>query len=155
MKNNSSEISFYRLTTLPIMKAAPKLIEKIYYSGQRLVVIVENDAMMKIIDDGLWAYSTKHFIPHATKLDDHKENQPVYITDAFENPNNAKIIMIVGQIELTDIVADKLIHLFDGNDQKQLEFARKKWKSYQNAGNILTYWQQNMDGAWEKVNNEK
>lgn len=153
MKNNSVDISFYRLTTLPIIKAAPKLIEKIYYSGQKLIVLTEDEQLTKTIDGALWAYSTKHFIPHGTNADEHPDDQPVYITHAYENPNDAKIIMIVGKAEVEEkagVAVDKLIYLFDGNYQDQLEFARVKWKEYQKNGNPITYWRQNMDGAWEK-----
>ena len=100
MKSKSCEISFYRLTTLPISKAAPKLIEKIYYSKQRLVVIAENEVMMKTLDDGLWVYSTKHFIPHGTFADEHPSDQPVYLTTKLENPNNATLVMALGRVEL-------------------------------------------------------
>lgn len=151
MKNNlSREISFYRLTTLPLAKAAPKLIEKIYYSKQNLVVVCENETIMRTLDDGLWVYSTKHFIPHATLLDEHPSDQPVYITTKLENPNNANIAMALGKLDLEDFSPEKYLYMFDGNIQDQLEFARNKWKSYQNQGHHLTYWQQNSDGTWEK-----
>ena len=151
MKNNQLEISFYRLTTLPIIKAAPKLIEKIYYSKQRLVVISETEEMIKTLDDGLWVYSTKHFIPHGTFLDLHPKDQPVYLANKVENPNEATVAMALGRVDLEDFPVNKYLYMFDGNDQGQLEFARKKWKFHQDAGNIVTYWQQKMDGAWEKT----
>ncbi len=150
MNNRALEVSFYKLTTLPIIKAAPKLIEKIYYSNQRLVIIAENEELMKSVDDGLWVYSTKHFIPHATITDDHPEDQPVYLTTKLENPNEASIFMALGKVNLDQVSASKLLYMFDGNVPAQLEFARKKWKFYQGSGHSLTYWQQNIDGGWEK-----
>ena len=150
MKNKNCEISFYKLTTLPIHKAAPKLIEKIYYSKQRLVVISETESMMKTLDDGLWVYSTKHFIPHATFADEHSNDQPIYLTTRDENPNSAELVMALGKVDLDSFVANKYFYMFDGNDQAHLEFARNKWKSYQGKEHNLTYWQQKMDGSWEK-----
>ncbi len=150
MKNSPIEISFYRLTTLPITKAAPKLIEKIYYSGQRLIVIAQESNLLKSVDDGLWVYSTKHFIPHGTEADEYPEDQPVYLTTKLENPNGADIFMALGKVDLDQVKASKLLYMFDGNIPEQLEFAREKWKSYQNSGHSLVYWQQNMQGAWEK-----
>ncbi len=150
MKNKAGEISFYRLTTLPLAKAAPKLIEKIYYSKQNLVVISETEEMMKTLDNGLWVYSTKHFIPHGTFVDEHPNDQPVYLTTKIENPNNATIVMALGRVELEDFEAAKYLYMFDGNDQEQLHFARNKWKSYQSQSQNITYWQQKLDGGWEK-----
>ena len=148
MKNK--EISFYRLTTLPIDKAAPKLIEKIYYSKQRLVVIAENEALMTRLDDGLWVYSTKHFIPHGTHADEHPQDQPVYLTTKLENPNDASLVMALGNVDLDGFAADKYLYMFDGNNPEQVEFSRNKWRSYKQQQCNLVYWQQNLAGAWEK-----
>ena len=149
MYHQPAEVSFYRLTTLPIIKAAPKLIEKIYYSGQKLVVI-GNETLVKNLDDGLWAYSTKHFIPHGTFSDPHPSDQPVYLTSHLENPNQASIAMALGVVKLDEVKVDKKLYMFDGNDKEQLEFARNKWKSYKTAGVPIIYWQQKIDGTWEK-----
>ncbi len=150
MKNNIREISFYKLVTLPIHKAAPKLIDKIYYSKQNLVVIAESESLMKTIDDGLWAYSTKHFIPHGTSADEHPEEQPVYLTTKIENPNKAELVMALGKVALDSFTANKYLYMFDGNDTAQLEFAKIKWKEYKQQNHSLTYWQQTIEGSWEK-----
>lgn len=150
MKSNAMEISFYKLTTLPINKAAPRLIEKIYYSKQRLLVVAESEELMRSLDDGLWAYSTKHFIPHATFSDEYPADQPVYLSTKIENPNESSIAMALGKVELDDAPVSKLLYMFDGNIPEQVAFARKKWKSYQNSNHSLVFWQQNLKGAWEK-----
>lgn len=149
MKSDSCEVSFYCLTKTSISKAVPRLIEKIYYSGQRLVIITEDEEMMKTIDDGLWVYSTKHFIPHATLLDEYQSDQPVYITNKQENPNKATIMMAIGGANIEQDT-NKIIHFFDGNDKDQLGFARSKWKLYKAKGYSIIYWKQKDDGAWEK-----
>ncbi len=150
MKNSANEISFYRLSTLPLLKAAPKLVEKIYYSKQNLVVIVEKEAMLEPLDNILWSYSTKHFIAHATLNDPYPEDQPVYLTTKLENPNKATIIMALGSVDLDALEPCKYCYMFDGNDQEQLEFARNKWKQYKALGSNIIYWQQSEDGSWEK-----
>lgn len=148
--NHYFEVSFYKLLTLPMHKAAPKLIEKIYYNKQNLVVIAETEELMKTLDEGLWTYSTKHFIPHGTMFDDHPDKQPVYLSTKLEKPNAANFVMALGKVDLNNFIADKYIYMFDGNIPTQLEFARTKWKEYRIQDCNLTYWQQNMKGAWEK-----
>ena len=151
MKNNVAEISFYRLSTLPLIKAAPKLIEKIYYSKQQLIVIVEGEEFLQNLDNILWSYSTKHFIAHATMNDPHPEDQPVYITNKkTDNPNDATIAMALGMVDLDGVEAQKYCYMFDGNDEKQQQFARNKWKQYKNEACNVIYWQQTSDGSWEK-----
>ncbi len=153
MSNNITEVSFYNLTRLPIQKAAPKLIEKIYYSNQRILVIFSDHDLMKSVDDCIWSYSTKHFIPHATENDDFIDQQPVLLTTKLNNSNNSSILMTIGAIDLGNFALPKVIHMFDGNDQKQLDFARARWKHYQNLQINIIYWQQKEDGSWEKKAN--
>lgn len=150
MHNDFLEVSFYRLTSLSTLKAVPKLVERIYYSKQNLVIIASDEEKMKDIDNGLWSYSTKHFLPHGTHLDDHKTNQPIYITNKSDNPNKANITMAVGIIETELPKTDKIIHIFDGNDSTELAYARKQWKSYKSKNIPIIYWQQKSDGSWEK-----
>ena len=150
MNNNLPEISFYKLTALPILKAAPKLIEKIYYSEQKLVVIAEQEDLLQSLDKLLWSYSTKHFIPHATFQDPHPSDQPIYLTHNMENPNDATITMVLGIVELNNLITDKCIYMFDGNDKSQLAFARKTWQAYKKQGNSIIYWQQNAEGSWAR-----
>jgi DNA polymerase III subunit chi len=151
MKNNSIEISFYRLSKIPLIKAATKLIEKIYYSKQKLIVLVENEKSIQDLDNILWSYSTKHFIAHATEYDPHPEDQPVYIASKRNyNSNFATIAMALGIVDLDDISAQKYCYMFDGNDDEQQKFARNKWKKYKDDGHNIIYWQQGEDGSWEK-----
>lgn len=153
MKDKTTEVSFYKLTTLPVEKASLKLMEKIYYSKQKLVVIAENEKQMKAIDDFLWSYSTKHFIAHGTCNDSFQEDQPIFLSHKLENPNKASIAMALGEVEVDSLLTDKIIYIFDGNNQKQVDFARIKWKSYKDRANHnVIYWQQNLQGAWEKMN---
>lgn len=152
MKNKVTEVSFYKLTTLPVEKASLKLMEKIYYSKQKLVVVTKDEQQMKTIDDTLWSYSTKHFIAHGTCNDNFQEDQPILITNKIENPNSASIIMALGDIDVDILNTEKIIYIFDGNNQKQVDFARIKWKSYKDKESFnIIYWQQNLQGGREKT----
>lgn len=151
MKNNPQEVSFYKLTALPIIKAAPKLIEKIFFSSQRLVVVAPTEEMVKSLDDGLWVYSSKYFIPHATFQDNFSEEQPIFITNKLENPNQAVIAMAIGKVDLDPLPVEKYLYMFDGNQPEEVEFSRSKYKEYKSANINLVYWQQKTDGTWENL----
>ena len=45
---------------------------------------------------------------------------------------------------------ERVVFMFDGYDQAQLEGARAHWKTLKAEGHALTYWQQNQDGRWVK-----
>ena len=45
---------------------------------------------------------------------------------------------------------ERLVFMFDGHDQQQLEDARGHWKRLKDEGHTLTYWQQTNDRRWER-----
>ena len=45
---------------------------------------------------------------------------------------------------------ERLMLLFDGNDEDALAAARAQWKSAKASGFDATYWQQDPRGRWEK-----
>jgi hypothetical protein len=45
---------------------------------------------------------------------------------------------------------ERVVFMFDGYDQEQLEGARAQWKKLKGEGHSLTYWQQTSEGRWEK-----
>lgn len=147
---NKLEVSFYHLTKLSLLKAGPKLIEKIYYSKQRLLVLLENGELLKSLDELLWSYSTKHFIAHGTLQDPHPEDQPILLGLDAENKNNATIAMAMGKVDLDSLHLNRYLYMFEGESPEQLEFARNKWKFYQAKGSEITYWKQDDSGNWEK-----
>ncbi len=44
----------------------------------------------------------------------------------------------------------RVVLLFDGNDNEAVEKARESWTAAKAAGHAATYWQQNERGGWEK-----
>jgi DNA polymerase IIIc chi subunit len=71
------EASFYHLTSSPLKKALPSLLEKAYENNMRSVVICHAENI-KPLDDDLWTFSPTKFLPHGTEK---PEIQPVFITD--------------------------------------------------------------------------
>jgi len=45
---------------------------------------------------------------------------------------------------------ERVVFIFDGHDQVQVEAARRHWASMKAAGNDVTYWQQAPDRRWER-----
>lgn len=149
------EISFYHLHSLPLEKALPKLLEKVHQSGVRALVLRESEEKAEEISKIMWTYTTKYFLPHGTKQDGFSEDQPIYITASNENPNGATILAIADGLDL-EIESEfaqpfkRILDLFDGNNEEQLQRARARWKKYKEQGHSLTYWKQNEKGGWEK-----
>lgn len=145
-----TEISFYHLTTSTMEKSLPKLVEKIYDLGHKIVIFFDDMQKMQIVDDLLWTYSQKTFLAHGTLNDEMKEVQPIYLTTQEENPNLATILIKVGN-KLPEYFPSfhKVIDIFSANNEIDLLAARERYKNCKTSHNV-SYYKQNADGSWSK-----
>ena len=145
-----SEIGFYHLLTTPLERALPKLLEKVLESGRRAVVISGSDERVEGLNGILWTYDQGGFLPHGSARDGHAAHQPVWLTDADENPNGATVLVLTDGAESENVAGfERCLELFDGRDESAVAAARARWKAYEAAGHDLKYWQQTALGGWE------
>jgi DNA polymerase-3 subunit chi len=145
-----AEIQFYHLTSSPLERALPKLLEKALQGSFRAVVLMESEEKVEWLNNMLWSYDPASFLPHGSEKDGTPEQQPIYITTNIENPNDANLLVITDGLEPE--ISDKFIRvldMFDGNNEEQVARARARWKQYKAAGNEITYRQQNENGSWK------
>ena len=45
---------------------------------------------------------------------------------------------------------DRMIMMFDGNNEAELQSAREQWKSLKARGSELSYWRRNENGGWRR-----
>jgi DNA polymerase-3 subunit chi len=148
---NKAEISFYHLTTTKFVNALPKILDKIVSSQKRAVIVFPDEQKMDEMNLYLWSFSTKTVIPHGSSKDEFKEEQPVYLTVSNDNPNGASIVVVPVTMDYDKLNEfEKCLFIFDGNDENELSLAREKWKRFKEADYSLTYWKQDIKGAWQK-----
>jgi DNA polymerase-3 subunit chi len=144
------EISFYHLAVTPMEKAVPALLERAYDAGMRSHLLCDA-TQKKDFDSALWTYHPRKFLPHGTD-DDAKiapERQPVLISAEQENLNKAKVLAVTNGTQIEDFGKFKrVLDIFDGNVEKDLAAARKRWKAYKDAGHEMRYWSQDEKGKW-------
>lgn len=146
-----TEVRFYHLTRTSLEQALPQLLERALGRDWRAVVIAGSQARVEQLNQHLWTYDEKGFLPHGSAKDGYAAHQPVWLTAADENPNGAHVAFLVDgatteQPEAFGLVAE----MFDGNDPEAVQGARQRWKAYRQAGHELTYWQQDERGRWKK-----
>ena len=143
------EVLFYHLTESRLEEALPPLVERSLQRGWRVVVQTGSDERRDALDQILWTYRDESFVPHGTDVADHPELQPVLISSSHSNANGANIRFLVDDADppaLDDY--ERVVFMFDGHDQSQLEKARQHWKRLKDAGVAMTYWQQTQDRRW-------
>ncbi|PCI44917.1 MAG: DNA polymerase III subunit chi [Alphaproteobacteria bacterium] len=146
-----TNISFYHLLHMPLSSALPKLLEKVQGAGLKAVIKVGSEDHMSELNDALWCFNKQSFLPHGTMKSKFCDQQPLYLTTGDENPAGASVLVLVDSMESHDLDKyDRCLEIFDGTDTQAVSAARVRWKTYQDAGHELTYWQQTEQGGWSK-----
>jgi DNA polymerase III subunit chi len=145
-----TEIGFYHLLSTPLERALPKLIERAWTQGHRILVRAGSPERVEHLNAILWTYEEASFLPHGSVRDGNAAVQPVWLTHHSENPNSASLLVLVDGIEAEDLGSfARCADLFDGNDTGAVDAARGRWRRAREAGYALTYWQQTASG-WER-----
>lgn len=146
-----ADILFYHLTESRLENALPPLVEKSLARGWRVVLQFGTEEARDLLDQHLWTWREQSFLPHGVDGSEFDARQPVLLTTSSENANGATVRFLAGGADLEDLAGyERVVVMFDGHDNEQLERARAQWKRYGNGSNTLTYWQQAGEGRWER-----
>lgn len=146
-----TDVLFYHLTESKLEDALPALLEKSVERGWKVVVQTGLEGRRDFLDDHLWTFRDDSFLGHGTDAAPMAEDQPVLLTATQDNPNAATVRFVVDGAEPPAVESyERIVFMFDGYDQQQLEGARAQWKRLKGEGHQLTYWQQSEEGRWVK-----
>ena len=146
-----SEILFYHLTESRLEDALPPLLEKSMERGWKVVVQAGSAERRDALDSHLWTWRDASFLPHGLDTEPHAELQPVLLCADESCVNGATVRFIVdGAVPPPLDGYERVVFMFDGHDQDQVEAARGHWKNLKAGGHTLTYWQQAEDRRWQR-----
>jgi DNA polymerase-3 subunit chi len=146
---------FYHLERQGLHDVLPRLLELSLQRDWRCVVKSAVAEGLEGLSAHLWSYKEHSFLAHARKGDaqmaEHAAIQPIWLTDSDECPNAAHVLFLIdGAVVEATSAYQRVVYIFDGQDEAALAAARGFWKKISQAGATPTYWQQNEGGAWEK-----
>ncbi len=146
-----TEVRFYHLERQSQVQILPLLLSKAYDRGHKIVVKMCDKAEVERMNEHLWTFQGGSFLPHGSVKNGDADVQPVWLTDADENPNKADVLILCADVE-SDIVGDfdLCCEMLNGQNPNSVSAARARWKVYKEAGYEVTYWQQGENGGWEK-----
>lgn len=145
-----AEVLFYHLEARPLEVVLPQLLEKTLERGWRAVVEVGSTERAEALDAHLWTYRDDAFLPHGRAGDETDPRQPILLTTDNANPNAATVRFFVDRAVPAETDGyERIVYLFSGHDPDAVAEARVAWKALQ-AGNSVTYWQQEPSGRWVK-----
>jgi DNA polymerase-3 subunit chi len=146
-----TEVAFYHLQRSPLEKVLPKLLEKTLAQGKRALVLTGSAERAEALAVTLWTYDPGGWLPHGTAQDGEPAEQPVWLSERDENVNRADFLFLTEGTDTATLAGyQRCFDLFDGNDAAAVAAARGRWQVRKAAGHVLTYWQQNDAGSWER-----
>ena len=146
-----TEVLFYHLQRQPLDQVLPGLLERCLERNWKAVVQFGSEERRDAIDARLWTYRDEGFLPHGTVKDGYAEAQPVWLTTGDDNPNGASVRFVVDGAEVAAYDGyQRVVVVFDGNDNDAVDRARAAWQVAKTAGHDATYWQQSDAGRWER-----
>ncbi len=147
-----TEVGFYHLTRSTLDRALPRLLEKAYAGGHRVLVRGSDPERLELLNRALWTYGKDSFLPHGTKSDGFAEQQPIFLTVGIDNPNGSGLLVLVDAAAAPDIGAfGRCLELFDGGDPDAVARARQRWREVVAAGHRAVYWQETERGGWTRA----
>jgi DNA polymerase-3 subunit chi len=146
-----TQIQFYHLTTTPLERALPKLVEKAYGSRMKTLLVADSETRVEQLNQLLWTYDPGSFLPHGSMKDGEAEKQPVLLSTEIETPNKATLLLVTdGRTPTEPEKFERILDMFDGNDPQAVDNARTRWKQYKDRGHAISYMRQTQDGGWKK-----
>ena len=126
------------------------MLERALKDGYRVVLRAGSDERVEHLNQQLWTYDDASFLPHGSVRDGNAARQPIFLTAAEENRNQADMLVLVDGVRASNPGSYKRVcDMFDGNDETAVEAARGRWREAKQAGYLLTYWEQTQSG-WVK-----
>jgi DNA polymerase-3 subunit chi len=147
-----TEFLFYHLQTQPVETVLPVLLEKSYERGWRVIVQTSSEERVDALDAHLWTFREDSFLPHGTSREPTAADQPVLLTVANHNPNNATVRFLIDRAPPPEDATpyDRVVLLFDGADPEAVDEARSRWHFAKSRGFGVTSWQADEDGRWQR-----
>lgn len=146
-----TEVRFYHLMSKRLEQALPEIVSKAVERKMRVVVKAGSRERIEVLDGALWTYDPASFLPHGYIRDGSEKEQPVWLTEDEDNPNNAEVLILTDGASSGNVGKYKLcLEIFDGNDDTAVATARGRWKEYKDAGHTTVYYQQDDAGKWQQ-----
>ena len=146
-----AELWFYHLERTALDQALPELLLKVLDRGSRALVVSPDEERVRALDAALWTFRDDAFLPHGRADEPEPERQPVLLSTAEDNLNQASMLFCLdGHDPQAADAFERVIVLFEAGEESRVQAARALWKRASGQGLGVSYWRQTPEGRWEK-----
>ena len=77
--------------------------------------------------------------------------QPVTLSSTVEKAQGRQAVFLIGGTDLSDMNGvERCMVMINGRSDADVSRERKRWKALKETGAVLSYYQQNERGGWDK-----
>ena len=135
---------FYHLASSPLERVLPRICERLLEEGQKLLVVAEEESLLRRLDEQLWTYASDSFLPHGRTP---PEQQPILLSTEVEPLNGAANVALADGLWRDDALA--FARTFYFFDNAYLDTARGAWRALKGKPEAEPrYWKQDESGKW-------
>ena len=138
---------FYHIEQGSVDAAIAPLIEKCLERRWR-VLVVGHEETVERLNKALWTYRDESFLPHGRARTD-AASQPVLLSTEATPANGAKVAVLLDGSDADATQFERVMVVFDGEDETARAKARQQFKSATDAGVNARYFQQER-GGWKE-----
>ena len=133
----SQQVEFYVLQgadETDRLKFACRIAAKAFHQGMQVYLQTENSVQEQNLDELLWTYSASSFLPHKVFRDGEKIDVPILIGDVDPPDSwNQFLISLTDQVPAQAYRFKRIADLI-GDDEKQKQVGRDRFRTYRNNG---------------------
>lgn len=139
-------VDFYQLGGIAVEQVIARLADKLLETGERLLVVADDNAQLARFDRLLWDQGGPSFLPHGTAGGSEDSRQPVLLSTGLDAANRARNVLIAdGKWRDAATAFHRAFYLFD---EGSLEEARSAWRSLGGREDVERHYWANEEGRW-------
>lgn len=142
-----TRVDFYQLSRDPVERVVVMLARKVLQSGNRLLVVSQDEAQRARLSKALWSASPEEFLANGEASAPNAEKQPIVTSSEAVAANGAKMVLMAdGGWRSEALQFDRALLLFD---DAATQAARDLWRELDGAEGVTrTIHKQDENGRW-------
>jgi DNA polymerase-3 subunit chi len=134
-----AQVDFYLLNdddARAVYRTACRLAEKAYEQGHRVVVRTPDTAATAQVDEMLWTFSDRSFVPHCVWPGEPAlvEATPVLVSSAAgPDTHRGVLINLTTSVPEDGAVFERVLEIVAADDESK-RLARTRWRTYRESG---------------------
>ena len=144
-----TRVDFYQLSRDPVHDVVPRLAQLVMKAGERLLIVANDEALLKRLSDALWAAGDGAFLANGMASGEHADRQPILLSTQCDAANGAKMALLADGKWREE--AERFARVLLTFDADATDAARNLWRALDQRGDIDNrIHKQTPQGGWRE-----